>query len=408
MNLQEIMNQITTLGGQIRQKAMDLNKAAADNGVDVSTVEKMQAELADMNARMAALRATYDVMEGAQASGLTAAQPKAAEQPRSVREMRQSNEYARAFAYAVKHGLNPRNGMGNEHVKVLFDALTETGGNPAGADGGFLVPIDIDNQIKELRRQLNPLADHFGVEYVTSLTGWRVVDTAPTAGMTAVNEMGNIPTDDQPVFAKVPYTLAKYALRVPVSNELLSDEVANLMGYLSRWFARKQVLTENGLILAALKTLTASALTTANTDALQGLKTALNKALDPAISAGAIILTNQSGFDALDQLTDDNGRGLLQPDPTNPTIYRVYGRRVVMLSDAELPNTVVSTKNNAEFFIGDGREFATLFSRDGLEVASTDVGGNAWITDSTEVRGIARMCVSKFDAAAMVRRQLEL
>ena len=37
---------------------------------------------------------------------------------------------------------------------------------------------------------------------------------------------------------------------------------------------------------------------------------------------------------------------------------------------------------------------------------NTDVGGNAFTTDSIEVRGITRMGVSKFDAAAMARRTL--
>ena len=44
----------------------------------------------------------------------------------------------------------------------------------------------------------------------------------------------------------------------------------------------------------------------------------------------------------------------------------------------------------------------------GYEVASTDIGGNAWATDSTEVRGIARLGVTKFDTAAMVRRSLSV
>ena len=134
------------------------------------------------------------------------------------------------------------------------------------------------------------------------------------------------------------------------------------------------------------------------------IKTILNKTLDPAISLSAVILTNQSGFDALDQLVDEMGRGLLQPDPTNATLYKMFGRRVVAVSDAQLPNT----SNKPEFFIGDFKEFATLFRRDGFEVASTDIGGNAWATDSTEVRGIARLAVSKFDTGAAVRRQLTL
>lgn len=36
-------------------------------------------------------------------------------------------------------------------------------------------------------RELNPLADLFTVEAVSSNTGWRVIDTAPTAGMSALS-----------------------------------------------------------------------------------------------------------------------------------------------------------------------------------------------------------------------------
>ena len=404
MNLQEIMNQITTLGAQIRQTNARLAQDAMNSAIPIEDIEKQQAQIAEMNRRMAALQQSYEAMKAGQQANLTPV-PGVPEQPKNLKAMLASNEYARAFVYALKHGITRKNGMGNENVKILFDALTEGGGSPAGTDGGFLVPEDIDHSIRELRRELNPLADLFNEETVTAPTGWRVIDTAPTSAMPSIDEMGTVANNsDQPAFAKVTYSLTKYGLRIPISNELLSDEVANLMAYLSRWFAKKQVLTENSLLIAALKTLTASALTSGSITADGAIKTILNKTLDPAISLRAVILTNQSGFDALDQLVDEMGRGLLQPDPTNATLYKMYSRRVVPVSDAQLPNT----SSKPEFFIGDFKEFATLFRRSGLEMASTDVGGNAWATDSTEVRGIVRMGVSKFDTSAAVRRQLTL
>ena len=403
MNLQEIMNQISTLGAQIKAANMKLAQDAGNPTVAMDEIQKQQNAIADMNARMSALQASYDALKAGAQQNL-APVPGNTEKPKSLKDMLASNEYARAFAYAIRNGISRKNGRGNENVRILFDALSEGGGDPVGTDGGFLVPEDIDNQIRELRRDLAPLAGLFNEEDVTAPTGWRVIDTAPTTGMTAVDELGTIPSDDQPAFAKVTYTLGKYGLIVPVSNELVSDEVANLFGYLARWFAKKQVLTENGLLIGALKTLTASALTSGTITPDSAIKTILNKTLDPAISAGAVIMTNQSGFDALDQLTDDMGRGLLQPDPTNATLFRMFGRRVIAVSDAQLPNT----SSKPEFFIGDMKEFATLFRKAGLEVASTDIGGNAWAKDLTEVRGIARMCVSKFDASAVVRRQLTL
>ena len=44
--------------------------------------------------------------------------------------------------------------------------------------------------------------------------------------------------------------------------------------------------------------------------------------------------------------------------------------------------------------------------RQPLEVVSTDIGGNAFRTNSIEVRGISRMAVSTFDTAAAVRKEI--
>lgn len=404
MTLQDMQNQITELGARIRAAAASLSKAAMQDDVPMDQVEEQRTALSAMQQRMQALQAAYDVEKSAAAARVqpTPAQPAA---PRTRSEILKSNEYARAFAWALRNGINPRNGHNYaDKTKVLYDALTEGGGNPVGADGGFLVPEDIDHQIRELKRELNPLAPLFGGESVTAPTGWRVVDTAPTTGFTAVNEMATVPSDDQPVFAKITYTLTKYGLILPVSNELANDEVANLFGYIARWFAKKDTILENGLLLGALDDLTAVALNA--TDPIADLKKALNVDLDPAISLGAVVLTNQSGFNALDQLQDANDRPLLQPDPTNATVRRVFGRPVHVVSDAQLPPD--GTNNKADIYIGDGHEYATMFTRQGLEIVSTDIGGAAFTTDSIQVRGITRKGVSKFDTAAMVRRTIAI
>ena len=57
------------------------------------------------------------------------------------------------------------------------------------------------------------------------------------------------------------------------------------------------------------------------------------------------------------------------------------------------------------------RQMPTRYSKircGAFELASTDVGGSAWRTDSTEIRGIARLGVSKFDEYAMVRRTVNV
>lgn len=404
MTLQEIMNQITTLGGQIRSANTKLATDAANSAVPMADIEAQQNQISEMQKRMGALQESYNALKDSQVPGLQpVGQP---EMPKSKKDMLASNEYARAFCYAIRNGVTRKNGRGNEHVKILFDALSEGGGDPAGTDGGFLVPVDIDNTIHELKRELLPLSDLFNVESVSAPTGWRPIDTAPSTPMPEIDEMGTVANNsDQPAFGKVNYALAKRGLRIPISNELMADEDANLMAYLGRWFAKKLVITENYLLLAALGT-PSTALTSGSITAEGAIKTILNKSLDPAISAAAVVITNQTGFDALDQLVDDTGRGLLQPDPTNATQKKIFGRNIRVMSDAQLPN--LSTNTYAPFYIGDMKEFATLFHKGTFEVASTDVGGDAWVKDLTEVRGIARLGVSKFDTAAVVARKLAL
>ena len=242
MNLQELMNQITTLGSEIRSMAVRLADQATDPTVTMEALEQQQNQLNQKKQRLAALNTAYQAQMADQGQGILPMQGGSAQpaQSRNLADMLRSNEYARAFAYAIQHGISRKNGRDNERVKILYDALTESGGSPTGTDGGFLVPEDIDHTIREVRRSLNPLAELFNEENVTSPTGWRVRDTAPTKGLVDVDEMGQIDDDDdQPAFAKVAYSCTKKALILPVSNELMTDNVANLFAYLGRWFAKK-------------------------------------------------------------------------------------------------------------------------------------------------------------------------
>ncbi|MEG0742719.1 MAG: phage major capsid protein [Clostridia bacterium] len=397
VTMNELQKSIRELGDQIRTAATQLATAAANPDTPMADLTTQQTALQGMNARLTALQAAYDAQyQGA--AGTLPTVPTAQQAKPTLRDMLKSNEYAQAFAHAVQNGITPKRGRGVDECKVLFDAMTIGGGNPAGEDGGFLVPEDIDHQIHELNRTLNPLSELFAQETVSGNSGWRVLDTQPTSGMASVDEMGALVAGEQPAFSKVNYTLAKYGMFIPVSNELLSDEIANLFGYLARWFAKKCVITENTLLLAALGGLTTTAILPG--EELKGIKGVLNKALDPAIAMNASILTNQTGYDVLDNLADANGRPMFNRDPQTGAPVTPNGRHIKMVADSVLANV----GGKAPVYIGDFTQYATLFSRNPLEIVSTDIGGNAFRTDSIEVRGIKRMSVSKFDAAAVVLR----
>lgn len=328
-----------------------------------------------------------------------------------------SNEYARAFFKALCSGASPKefkkSGTPDEYG-ILMKALTETGGTPSGADGGFLLPIDFNNMIIERVRQFLDLSQYVNVENVQAYSGWRSIEkavaSAPFAQLTVdgTTEIGQM---EQPAFSKISYQVKDYGGFLPISNDLLLDTPANIMAYLSRWAGKKLVLTHNSLILPFFKALTPNAIAFANQSALlDAIKTALNVTLDPDISVAATIFTNQDGFQVLDTLKDDMKRPLLQPDPSNATLFRVKGRPVVVLSNRLLPSYKVSTDtvNSAPLFIGDGTEFLTMFERAGMEMTSTTVGGSAWRTNNTEIRAIMREDIQQADDGAACSTTVQL
>lgn len=409
MNMTEMKNRIAQLGREIHDDAAKLAAMAMDDTQKDEDVAKQRGALDAKVARLNALQAAYNAQLGEDAGNLQPAGDPAQERTRS--ELLKSHEYARAFAHAIRTGARPGHDMSAAQHKILYDALTIGGGSTPGEDGGFLVPEEIDHAIHEYSRAVMPLADLLGQMTVNSNSGWFPVATNPSKGMTKMgSEVTQITTSEQPEFKRVSYVLSTYADWLPISNELASDEVSNLFGYISNFYARKYVLTRNELALAALDKLTAGAIEKTD-DALALLKTALNVELDPEISVLSTILTNQSGFNYLDSLKDDNGRPLLMPDPTQSTGYLFKGRPVKVASNAVLPNRTVTDTGATKgdyypIYVGNFEQYATLFTRQALELASTDVGGSAYRTNSIEVRGIARLDCQIFDAAAAVKKEI--
>lgn len=409
MNMTEMKNSIAQLGREIHDDAAKLAAMAMDDMQKDEDVAKQRGALDAKVARLNALQTAYNAQMGESTGNLQPTGDPAQERTRS--ELLKSREYARAFAHAIRTGARPGHDMSAAQHKILYDALTIGGGSTPGEDGGFLVPEEIDHAIHEYSRAVMPLADLFGQMTVNSNSGWFPVATNPSKGMTKMgSEVTQITTSEQPEFKRVSYALSTYADWLPISNELASDEVSNLFGYISNFYARKYVLTRNELALAALDKLTAGAIKKTD-DALALLKTALNVELDPEISVLSTILTNQSGFNYLDSLKDDNGRPLLMPDPTQSTGYLFKGRPVKVASNAVLPNRTVTDTGATKgdyypIYVGNFEQYATLFTRQALELASTDVGGSAFRTNSIEVRGIARLDCQIFDAAAAVKKEI--
>ncbi|MCY8309953.1 phage major capsid protein [Bacillus vallismortis] len=268
-------------------------------------------------------------------------------------------------------------------------------------DGGILIPEDISRLIKELKReQVHQLEQYVTVEPVATRSGSRMLEkNSDLTPFAVLEEMDEIQETDQPKFSKLSYNIVDYAGILPLSNTLLQDTDQAIMAYVAKWFVKKSITTRNALILAILDNLKKTEF-----KGLDAIKKTLNVTLDPAISPNAIIMTNQDGFNYLDQLKDADGKYLLKDIPSEPTNKMLFGRRVVVI-----PNKVLKTKSGkAPVIVGDLKEAIVLFDRQQQSIASTDVGAGAFETNTTKVRAIEREDVKLWDSEAVVYGQLTL
>jgi len=282
--------------------------------------------------------------------------------------------------------------------------MNEGGTNPAIPDGdvGMVVPQDIQTQINMLMREFGDLSEFVTVENVTAPSGTRVLESdADMTPFADVDEYGVIQETDNPKFTPISYSLKKRAGYLPLTNELLKDNDANLLNYVETWIARKAAFTRNTHIISLLKTLSPKALAD-----VKAINKVLNVDLDPALSLSSVLLTNQDGFDWLDNQVDGMGRPILQEDITQPGRKLFKGRRIAVAPNRLLASDTVN--NKAPVFIGNLKQFMVIFNREFFELASTREGGDAWRRDTTELRTIMRDDYKQWDGAAAVYGQLDI
>lgn len=260
--------------------------------------------------------------------------------------------------------------------------------------GGYLLPEEQFNRLIEYRRGLIALKDLCEVIPVTRRSGSIPTTVEDDSELINFDELNDISKKDIN-FAQISYNVGTYGEIIPVANELLEDIDIDLISVIGRRFVRKGINTENSKIIALLQTLTHKA-----GDSYDDIKTALNVSLDPAISATAVIITNQNGFDYLDQVKLDNGLPLLQPVLTDPTKKQLSGRIIHVVKNERLSDV----SGAHPFFVGDMAEFCKFFDREQVTVdLSTDAGFNM---NAAMLRAIERFDVQKADVKAMVYLQI--
>ena len=281
------------------------------------------------------------------------------------------------------------------HRKPLSDVEKTaliSGTNAANGET-YLVPEDVRAEINEMRKSYVSARDIVTVETTDALAGSITYEAGTPAGLADFDDGDEIPEETGINFVLKKFAIAWKGKLIPVSRILLGAAKDNLMAYLNRWFVRNAVITENAKIFDTLK----NGYNSGTPKAIAGwkeLKKSITVDLDPSCLIDGVIVTNQSGFAALDAEEDADGRPVLQPNPAHPTEKLFQGLRVKVFPDAQLPNIdgthfpmiYGATKAGATFVEHENLEFAIsehyLFNKnqnclrvvEGFDVMSTDTG----------------------------------
>ena len=227
------------------------------------------------------------------------------------------------------------------------DALllpTGTGSNPDGEyNEGYILPEDVRTLINKRVREYRSLRTVCGRMTTTALTGSYPTENLDNiTGLIDFTDGTDMDESNDFKFEKVSFSLKEKGALVQLSNTLLSLTDNDLMAYIVEIFAKKAIITENAMAVAAIT----KGKTVKTLADWKALKSSINVDLDPASLYGTVIVTNQDGFDMLDSALDGNGRPILQPDITNPTVKRFVGYPVHVFSNAMLKSSAATASKD--------------------------------------------------------------
>lgn len=320
-----------------------------------------------------------------------------------------------AFVNIIRDGFQGRQ-PNEQDMEVYKNALTtDATPNEEGKSGiGVTVPEDIRTDIIELRRSSDNLEEYVNVEGVVTKSGTRNIEVnAESTPFDNVDEAADFPDMDEPEFVLLEYKVKKKGGILKVTAETFEDAAINVMAYISKWIAKKTKATRNGMILKVMNEITKGK--EVAIEGIDSFKDIFNEKLDPAIAEGAVVITNQSGFNYLDKLKDADGNYILQKDPTKQTKGKLlFGEYpIIKLSKRTLKSTAIYGDDEETVigykhpvFCGDLKEAITLFDRNVLTIDLNDKGAGLWERDMTGIKVRDRFDVRPVDEEAILKGEV--
>lgn len=255
----------------------------------------------------------------------------------AVNENKENNENGDDIKMSTKLN-DPKESITRDFANFLktgqvADSISRADNNIGLNSGSVIIPETILTPEHE-QHQFPRLGSLVRTVKVSTTTGKLPVFQTSSDKLSIHTEFQPSERHAAPEIKPINWDLKTYTGNYAFSQDLISDSSYNWQSELSSRLQELKDNTNDDLIINAL---TNGVTTKTATDLISDIKTALNVNLKPQDSQAASIVLSQSAFNELDQMTDKEGRPLVQPDVTKETGQSILGKTVVVVDDLLFP-----------------------------------------------------------------------
>ena len=255
----------------------------------------------------------------------------------AVNENKENNENGDDIKMSTKLN-DPKESITRDFANFLktgqvADSISRADNNIGLNSGSVIIPETILTPEHE-QHQFPRLGSLVRTVKVSTTTGKLPVFQTSSDKLSVHTEFQPSERHAAPEIKPINWDLKTYTGNYAFSQDLISDSSYNWQSELSSRLQELKDNTNDDLIINAL---TNGVTTKTATDLISDIKTALNVNLKPQDSQAASIVLSQSAFNELDQMTDKEGRPLVQPDVTKGTGQSILGKTVVVVDDLLFP-----------------------------------------------------------------------
>ena len=263
----------------------------------------------------------------------------------AVNENKENNENGDDIKMSTKLN-DPKESITRDFANFLktgqvADSISRSDNNIGLNSGSVIIPETILTPEHE-QHQFPRLGSLVRTVKVSTTTGKLPVFQTSSDKLSVHTEFQPSERHAAPEIKPINWDLKTYTGNYAFSQDLISDSSYNWQSELSSRLQELKDNTNDDLIINAL---TNGVTTKTATDLISDIKTALNVNLKPQDSQAASIVLSQSAFNELDQMTDKEGRPLVQPDVTKGTGQSILGKTVVVVDDLLFPKAKAGDAN---------------------------------------------------------------